>query len=81
MYFCFSVDYAFVGRIGLNPYFLNSRKIVMYDLFSLVFPLQKFIGVGFKVALLPSTVCPLNISFTFSFAEDINKAVCNTPSD
>ena len=57
----------------------------MYNSFAFVFPLQKFCGVGFKLAVMPSiNFCPLNISesfLTFSFGEDIKKAVDNTPSD
>ena len=50
----------------------------MYNSFAFVFPLQKFCGVGFKLAVVPSiNFCPLNISesfLTFSFAEDIKES-------
>ena len=85
MYFCFSVDYAFVSRIALHQYFLNSREDSHVNSFAFVFPFQKFCGVGFKLAVMPSiNFCPLNISesfLTFSFAEDIKKAVGNHSSD
>ena len=54
MYFCFSVDYAFVSRIALHQYFLNSQEDSHVNSFGLVFPFQKFCGVGFKLAVMPS---------------------------
>ena len=42
MYFCFSVDYAFVSRIALHQYFLNSQEDSHVNSFAFVFPFQKF---------------------------------------
>ena len=55
----------------------------MYNSFAFVFPLQKFCGAGFKLAVMPSILSTeyFRVISYFSFAEDIKKAVGNTPSD